>query len=223
MTQQTITTDFISTDPTEPIILIRDFPVGAVLGAVEGLFDHAAFNPDSHVHVRDESFLPPVNKKCSDISTGGSPILQGAASEAVKYASVASFFAGHGELAEFLRDSSERELWAGPALMVYGEEGFMSAHRDKAKVDEETGRPLYDGLLIGINIGLACYFSFKTTRGHESTLVVPSGSVVIFDAVLTEHAIHVIPGSCPPDLAQKYPTLAKYRLSIISRQSLSSS
>jgi len=215
-----ITTDFISTDQDEPIILLRNFPLDKVLEEIKFLFGHKSFSPSSHGHVRDESFIPPVMKKCSDISTGELPVLQELAVSSVINAAVTAHHAGHNKLSEFLSNSTKRKLWKGPSIMVYGEDGFMSAHRDKADVHKVTGRPLNDGLLIGINVGLSCYFYFKTRSGHKSTIIVPSGSVVIFDAVLTEHAIKIIPNSCPEELSQKYPILSRYRLSIISRQSL---
>jgi hypothetical protein len=89
------------------------------------------------------------------------------------------------------------------------------------EVDSETGLPTRDGFLVTTNLGLTCHFNFETRKGHKSTISVPSGSILIFDEILTKHAIHsIIPDSCPKYLIKKYPSLSRNRLSIICRQSL---
>jgi len=199
------TVEIISNDISEPIILIRDYPVQEM----SGILNKNLFSGE-HKTQYDYSYEPTVKKQCKNIQSKNIPNLS---TDAILFASQNC----DKEMSNFLTMASKRKYWGEPSIMIYNETGFMTRHKDRAPVNEETGRPLNDGLLISVNLGLSCLFSFRKSNGEIFTTIIPHGSVLIFDAVMTEHAVKVIPNSYE---STEFHLLEKFRLSIISRQSL---
>lgn len=216
------TVDFISTDPQEPIVLVREAVHDIAVDLVGSLNqEDPAFYQDNHMLITDTSFDPVVHKKCGEIEVPRNSQIEDDCNAAVRVAACECYKLGNKQLGQILENSSKRKYWDGPALMIYGEQGGMSAHTDNAELDPTTLLPSRDGFLVTTNLGLTCHFSFETRKGHRATVAVPSGSVLIFDAVLTRHAIHtIVPGTCPIKLAERCPALVRNRVSLICRQSL---
>jgi alkylated DNA repair dioxygenase AlkB len=216
------TVDFISTDPHEPIVLVRDAVHETAVDLVGSLNqEDPAFYQDNHVLIADTGFDPVVYKKCGEIKVPRNSQIKDDCNAATMIAACECYKLGNERLGQILEESSKRKYWDGPALMIYGEQGGMSAHTDNAELDPATLLPSHDGFLVTTNLGLTCHFSFETRKGHRATVAVPSGSVLIFDAVLTRHAIHtIVPGTCPIKLARRCPALVRNRVSLICRQSL---
>jgi hypothetical protein len=200
------TVEIISNDISEPIILIRDYPVDEF----SNILKNKTLFEEDHKTRYDYSYEPTVKKQCVNIKVQNTPNLS---TNAILLA------AQHcdQQMANFLTMASKRKYWGEPSIMVYNDTGYMTRHKDRAPVNEETGRPLNDGLLISANLGLSCIFSFRKNNGDVYEVIVPHGSILIFDAVMTEHAVKVIPNSFE---STEYPLLEKFRLSVISRQAL---
>ena len=200
------TVEIISNDISEPIILIRDYPVDEF----SNILKNKTLFEEDHKTRYDYSYEPTVKKQCVNIKVPNTPNLS----------TDAILLASHHcdqQMANFLAMASKRKYWGEPSIMIYNDTGYMTRHKDRAPVNEETGRPLNDGLLISANLGLSCIFSFLKTNGDVYEAIVPHGSILIFDAVMTEHSVKVIPNSFE---STEYPLLEKFRLSIISRQAL---
>ena len=210
--------EVISSDKEEPIILIRGFHSPRTLSEIQSLVNSSMFESDSHVTVRDESFNPAVIKHCTSIETL-IPSIQEEARRALNIVTKECLGSKYNDLGLRLQCYKERRFWGGPGILAYRPDGFMTSHRDKAKIDNNTGLPMDDGLLITMNLGLTCSMYLETRRHRKYGLSIPSGSVIIFDPVLTQHSIcGVLPGSCPEELGNNYPFLREHRLAIISRQ-----
>ena len=216
------TVDIISADLEEPIILVKGFRTSTAVDIVKGTDPtHPSYNETNHINILDPSFEPPVYKRCAEVQVPHNANMPLECNSALRAAARSCYDLGHASLARLLEKSTKRKYWDGPSVMVYGVNGEMSGHRDKADLDLSTSLPRHDGFLVTTNLGLTCHFTFRTRPGHTCTVAVPSGSVLIFDAVLTEHAIHtVVPDTCPSVLAGLCPQLASNRISVICRQSL---
>lgn len=216
------TVDIISSDPQEPIIIVKGSNIDVALSMMKNInTEDPSFNQENHMLVIDNSFSPTVYKKCGDIDVENNSKIKDSCDQAICIAARFCHSYGNEELGKVLNESIGRKYWKGPSIIVYGDGGGMSVHNDRGEVDSETGLPTRDGFLVTTNLGLTCHFNFETRKGHKSTISVPSGSILIFDEILTKHAIHsIIPDSCPKYLIKKYPSLSRNRLSIICRQSL---
>ena len=198
------TVEIISNDISEPIILIRDYPVDKI----SSILNKNLFSGE-HKTQYDYSYEPTVKKQCKNIQTPNIPNLS---TDAIIFASQNC----DQDMSNFLTMASKRKYWSSPSMMVYNKTGFMTRHKDRAPVSED-GRPLNDGLLISVNLGLSCIFSFRNSNNDFFETIIPHGSVLIFDAVMTEHSVKVIPSSYK---LKENSILKNFRLSVISRQAL---